>query len=461
MEIKCLAQGHKKKPSTLEELERIDKEIGSLLQLKRRDGELEKQYVGTLVLYSVIVYFIMALVFYFYFVPEDWTGRAIQILPLLLFPFIIWLVRRLIRTYFTRRISRCEGKRNLCDGDLIPYLACGFTLVRYKNPIDSCVGQRSFELKGVGRSQREGELQGSERNFGKVRPRVCSTTTTPIVSTPSSGRSPPGVTPALRQRLPASGGRGRGRGRGAATPMIPTRQTPGPGTPWTTPRVTGQRPMSNCSTVMLNRCLHTYNHLPFYTLPNGIGEVATIIMIIIMTSFDYSSGLTEREGDCGQVSGLFSRRWSGNRFALICKHCYSHNGMALQEEFEYLAFRCPYCGTFNPSRKTRPNAPKLPESLPSSSAELASSGEDGSSSANEDTQPSNILPAPETDSTVKQETPADQGRVDETSDDGDNAETEVPLNDDGTGSEAAAAAVASPMNEGLNQRLIPRSSLRK
>lgn len=77
-----------KKPSTLEELERIDKEIGSLLQLKRRDGELEKQYVGTLVLYSVIVYFIMALVFYFYFVPEDWTGRAIQILPLLLFPFM-------------------------------------------------------------------------------------------------------------------------------------------------------------------------------------------------------------------------------------------------------------------------------------------------------------------------------------------------------------------------------------
>lgn len=25
-----------------------------------------------------------------------------------------------------------------------------------------------------------------------------------------------------------------------------------------------------------------------------------------------------------------------NRYALICRHCYSHNGMALQEEFEYL-----------------------------------------------------------------------------------------------------------------------------
>ena len=25
-----------------------------------------------------------------------------------------------------------------------------------------------------------------------------------------------------------------------------------------------------------------------------------------------------------------------SRYALICKHCYSHNGMAMQEEFEYL-----------------------------------------------------------------------------------------------------------------------------
>jgi hypothetical protein len=25
-----------------------------------------------------------------------------------------------------------------------------------------------------------------------------------------------------------------------------------------------------------------------------------------------------------------------NRYALICKQCYSHNGMALKEEFEYV-----------------------------------------------------------------------------------------------------------------------------
>lgn len=50
-----------------------------------------------------------------------------------------------------------------------------------------------------------------------------------------------------------------------------------------------------------------------------------------------------------------------NRYALICQQCLSHNGMALKEEFEYIAFRCAYCYFLNPARKTRPQAPKLTE----------------------------------------------------------------------------------------------------
>ncbi|OXB78006.1 UNVERIFIED_CONTAM: hypothetical protein H355_009577 [Colinus virginianus] len=50
-----------------------------------------------------------------------------------------------------------------------------------------------------------------------------------------------------------------------------------------------------------------------------------------------------------------------NRYALICQQCCSHNGMALKEEFEYIAFRCAYCFFMNPARKTRPRAPRLPD----------------------------------------------------------------------------------------------------
>ncbi|CAF3715211.1 unnamed protein product [Rotaria sp. Silwood1] len=42
------------------------------------------------------------------------------------------------------------------------------------------------------------------------------------------------------------------------------------------------------------------------------------------------------------------------RYALICKSCNSHNGMALEEEFEYISFRCAYCNYFNSARKQKP-----------------------------------------------------------------------------------------------------------
>merc|ERR1711913_203019 len=48
-----------------------------------------------------------------------------------------------------------------------------------------------------------------------------------------------------------------------------------------------------------------------------------------------------------------------NRYALICKQCQSHNGMALREEFEFIAYRCCYCHYWNPARKQRPTAPRL------------------------------------------------------------------------------------------------------
>uniref|UniRef100_A0A0K8W5Q1 Endoplasmic reticulum junction formation protein lunapark n=2 Tax=Bactrocera latifrons TaxID=174628 RepID=A0A0K8W5Q1_BACLA len=50
-----------------------------------------------------------------------------------------------------------------------------------------------------------------------------------------------------------------------------------------------------------------------------------------------------------------------DRFAMICKECFAHNGMALKEDFDYATFRCAFCNALNPARKARPIAPRLPE----------------------------------------------------------------------------------------------------
>ncbi|CAF1337154.1 unnamed protein product [Adineta steineri] len=62
------------------------------------------------------------------------------------------------------------------------------------------------------------------------------------------------------------------------------------------------------------------------------------------------------------------------RYALICKSCNSHNGMALEEEFEYLSFRCAYCNYFNGARKHKPvfNGNLLSPSQPQSGTHVES-----------------------------------------------------------------------------------------
>ena len=71
-----------------------------------------------------------------------------------------------------------------------------------------------------------------------------------------------------------------------------------------------------------------------------------------------------------------------NRYALICSQCRSHNGMALRDEFEYLAFRCAYCYHLNPARKKKPSlrpqtsATTLPQQPPpTSNGEQASNSQ--------------------------------------------------------------------------------------
>lgn len=367
----------RKQPTTLEELERIDNEIQSLLRLKRRDGELEKQYVGTLFLYSVIIYIIMALVFYFYFIPEDWTGRVIQISPFLLFPFLILLVRRLIRFYFVKRISRCDIQL----GDL-----------------------RAEKKKILEEVKEKESYKKAKEILEKYDPASVSPPPPPVSPVPT-GMSSSTVTPALRQRIPP--GRGRGRGRGMATPMVPNRQTPlPPGTPWT-PQVGGPRPMSRP--------------------PSTVRPI-----------------LQQNRGTVDKLVDYLVGDGPSNRYALICKHCYSHNGMALQEEFEYIAFKCPFCGTFNPSRKTRPSAPKLPESGPSSSAEQASSADDQSGSESEGDEQAedgtNMLTAPPSDATSRQD-PSVKPQTEPPSDDPQDMDTEQLAQDEMTATETSTAAV--------------------
>lgn len=70
--------------------------------------------------------------------------------------------------------------------------------------------------------------------------------------------------------------------------------------------------------------------------------------------------LPRERGVLDRMMDLFVGDGPHQRYALICRHCSGHNGMALQEEFEFVSYYCCYCYQFNPPRKLRPMGPRLP-----------------------------------------------------------------------------------------------------
>ncbi|KAJ2749415.1 hypothetical protein GGI19_005672 [Coemansia pectinata] len=47
----------------------------------------------------------------------------------------------------------------------------------------------------------------------------------------------------------------------------------------------------------------------------------------------------------GDTSGI------DEKYALICRHCYAHNGLVLVDEINDIQYTCPKCGKFNPSNR--------------------------------------------------------------------------------------------------------------
>ncbi|XP_022105552.1 protein lunapark-B-like isoform X2 [Acanthaster planci] len=281
-----------RKKSTIEQLEAIEKKMEALLSLKRRDTQREKQIMGSLLLYSVIVYLLMALFFYFYYEAKDWKGRATQILPFLLFPVLIFGIRKSLQWYFVKRIARNQ-------------MALEDLKAEKKQILEDVKDKESYKK--------------AKEILDRFDPSSSPPPPQPVVAiVPKPGQPP---VPKLRQRPMTA--------RGARTPNTPPQRPQQRGPPTLAPKLTPQQQL-----------MMRPQAPPRPILPRERGTVDKLVDFLV--------------GD-----------GPSSRYALICRHCYSHNGMALQEEFEYLAFKCAYCGVFNPSKKVRPQAPQLPVASPS------------------------------------------------------------------------------------------------
>ncbi|XP_015115484.1 endoplasmic reticulum junction formation protein lunapark-B isoform X2 [Diachasma alloeum] len=100
----------RKKKTTIEILEDLDSKIKEIQQYGQTTEQRHKKIVGTLIIYSVILYVVTAVLFYFYFFPAALYDQLFYIIPLLIFPLLIVFTKKLVTWYYKRKISRNQEK---------------------------------------------------------------------------------------------------------------------------------------------------------------------------------------------------------------------------------------------------------------------------------------------------------------------------------------------------------------
>ncbi|KAJ8307457.1 hypothetical protein KUTeg_015541, partial [Tegillarca granosa] len=201
-----------------------------------------------------------ALIFFFYYFPNDWKHRLLYSLPLLLFPLLIWCIKKILHWYFVKHLALNELREK--KKKILEDVMETETYKKAKEILEKFDPNRFKQLEAPAApatpkiSPPGSELRRRPVQQGSVR--------TPV---------PPqrGVTPQqMRAGTPAV--------RPGTTPHIPRsgRRTPGP-------------------------------PLPRPVLPRERTKTDRLLEYLV--------------GDGPQ-----------NRYALICKACHSHNGMALKEE---------------------------------------------------------------------------------------------------------------------------------
>jgi len=358
-----LSRWRKSKEPT-EILEELEGNIQECINFRLANQESQKRWAKRLLLWGVAIYLTLVALFYFVYFPDGGLERITHSCLVVAVPlFFLFLFRKTLIWYYSRRITYNEEK-----------------LLELKEEKEKTL-QEVMETMPYNKASKLLERFGSDKHKAMTPPRL---------GTPVSAAHTPGTE--LRQRR---GAPAKGMPPITAPPppssaalAIGAPQTPlnkSPGAPTVRPSLnTPVRPVGPPGSVRPNG--PAINGTPvrprtFMAPPNTPGGPMIRPPALPRPIVAPDRGPFEKMVDYLVGDG------PSNRYALICRRCARHNGMALKEEFEYIQFHCAYCQFLNPAKRRRPIAPRLPIDSSNPPSECESEVDSNSTSPNKPLRP--------------------------------------------------------------------------
>lgn len=320
----------RRKKKTQEVLEGIEKEINRITASKKQNVASQNSVIKYILTYGVVFWLLALGCIYYLYRSAKKRDEYILLLPLvILIPCLLFLFRRILSWWYHRKIVKEDSK-----------------LIKLKD-------EKTKILEEV-----------MEKETYKVATQILEKFDPSRLSASKQNQGERGVLS------------GRPLGGGMDVRKRPQPQAQNLNTSLALPNKPVQRPATN-----LNQTIAT--------MPTTVGANPPVPAAALRGPAAGRGGpplprpiLPRDRGYLDKFVEYLVGDGPANRYALICRQCQSHNGMALREEFEYISYRCCYCHYWNPARKQRPVAPRLPDPSIIQSTDVDSSDESSKSERN-------------------------------------------------------------------------------
>lgn len=311
------------KPSTKDKLERIEQELQNIEE-RRWDKKKREQFIVQILSFIPIIILIATFCYLIY--PSDSTYRVkfLNCIPIVILLTFLWACKNVVEWYSRWSLDNEEVRLRKLQKEKKKILEMVCETESYRVAAELL---EKYDPKQLRRRERPSQ---PERPISPL-----NTTLTKISASPNIRNQPKQQQQANQLQQQQQVAQVSFLNQSLSYPVRPTRQVPAPPPP--TPMT---KPDPKASQTLNTSIMNTSLASPIVAASSVQGRPVRPILT-------KDRSLFERMVDWVLADG------PDNRFALICRYCYGHNGMSLAEEYETINFRCCYCYNLNTSTNKR------------------------------------------------------------------------------------------------------------